>query len=170
MNSIVSNFALPFSPPPRRISPLTAVINFFPGDKVDPSSRSHYADREWRPLFAKEGPRPTVDDNKYKTLIILGITATGIYARAISPFQKWPSLLSDFRRSIFFSLISLVFFFSPFLFFGRLSNEWVVHGEQRSILSLRKMDRYAFLRGCNVLDNVASNLASLSYFVWQRVE
>ena len=33
------------------------------------------------------------------------------------------------------------------------------------VLSLRKMDRCAFLRRCNVLDNVASNLASLSYFV-----
>lgn len=143
MNSIVSNFAHPFSSPSRRISPLTAVINFFPGDKVDPSSRSHYADREWRPLFGKEGPRPTVDDNKYKTLIILGITPTGIYARAISPFQKWSpfSTIHSFSSLFCFSLFPFFLSFSFFFFFEQLSNEWVVH-EQRTEKSFCRRERW----------------------------
>ena len=131
----------PFSSPRRRISPLTAVINFFPRrtkwirlrglitrtERVAPSFRQRGA---WTNL---------VDDNKYKTLIILGITPTGIYARAISPFQKWRSssvfdIHFFFFPLFYFSLFSfLPFFLSFFLSFSSDSrtNGWS-RGEQRS--------------------------------------
>lgn len=106
---------LQFRPPfLSTLPPLTAVINFFPGDKVDPSSRSHYADRE--------GPGPTVDDNKYKTLIILCITPVQFAHAPFPLFETGRAFIS--RRSIF--LFCFFFFFFVFFFLmQRIAGPWI---------------------------------------------